>query len=166
MKRRVVVTGMGVVSPIGCTTADFRASLLAGSSGVGRISLFDPAALPTQIAAEVKLPDTNLWHRDRKITFALLAAQQAIAAATACGTRPGASEGGAGAGLSLGIGLELFSMPDMIALRQSGFALPTAPAERLVFLQTPGDLCPHLICAAHVIAIQKSAQFSEAFINP
>jgi 3-oxoacyl-(acyl-carrier-protein) synthase len=124
---------MGVVSPIGNTTDAFRDNLLAGVSGVGRITLFDPAELPTRIAAEVK------WNgplpRDRKIAFALEAARQAMN-----GSRP-PGEGG----LSVGIGLELFSMPDLVQSRQPGFALPRALAERITFLQTPADLCVHLI---------------------
>lgn len=149
MRRRVAVTGMGVISPVGCTVEEFESSLFSGRSGVGPITLFDPASLPTRIAAEVKLPGEVLKFRDRKVSFALLAGEQAMAMATACGTRPGGADAGAGAGLSLGIGLELFSMPDMIALRQPGFVLPASPAGRQTFLQTPADLCVHLLCRAH-----------------
>src|SRR5205823_3089029 len=76
MKRRVVVTGVGVVSPLGNSTSEFRDHLLAGVSGVSRISLFDPAELPTRIAAQVKWEGPIL--RDRKITFGLEAARQAM----------------------------------------------------------------------------------------
>ena len=41
MKQRVAITGMGVVSPIGNTVADFRDNLLAGVSGIGPITCFD-----------------------------------------------------------------------------------------------------------------------------
>src|SRR5258706_12008741 len=53
-KRRVVVTGLGVVSPVGIGIADAWKNLLAGVSGVGPITKFDASALPTRIAAEVK----------------------------------------------------------------------------------------------------------------
>jgi 3-oxoacyl-[acyl-carrier-protein] synthase II len=148
-RRQVVVTGMGVVSPIGCTIEEFRHNLLAGVSGVGPITLFDPASLPTRIAAEVKLPDDRQPFRDRKIGFALLAAERAMEAASACGTRPGGNDGGLGAGVSIGMGLELFSMPDMIAVRQPGFVMPEALADRLTFLQTPSELCVHLVSHEH-----------------
>ena len=51
---RIVITGMGVVSPVGLDNRETFDHLLAGRSGVGRITQFDPARLPTRIAAEVK----------------------------------------------------------------------------------------------------------------
>ena len=53
-KRRVVVTGLGVVSPVGTGAAQAWDNLLKGQSGVGPITKFDASALPTRIAAEVK----------------------------------------------------------------------------------------------------------------
>ncbi|WFB37853.1 beta-ketoacyl-ACP synthase II [Kiritimatiellota bacterium B12222] len=50
---KVVVTGMGVISPVGCTLDSFWNSLMAGKSGVRRIQSFDASAYPVQIAAEV-----------------------------------------------------------------------------------------------------------------
>jgi 3-oxoacyl-[acyl-carrier-protein] synthase II len=138
MRRRVAVTGMGVVCPIGNSPDEFRENLLRGVSGVGPITLFDPASLPTRIAAEVKWRGPIL--RDRKITFAIEAAEQALASSG----RP-QGEGG----LSLGIGLELFSMDDMAAYRRPGFTLPESRQERLSFLQTPSDLCIQLISKRH-----------------
>ncbi len=144
MKHRVAITGLGVVSPLGCALEEFRDRLLAGKSGVGPITLFDPAQLRTRIAAEVK-EDFGHRLRDRKITFALEAARRAMDHASACGTRPGGEQGGDGAGLSLGIGLELFSMEDLVAMRRPDFHLPNGLHDRLTFLQTPSDLCLHLI---------------------
>jgi 3-oxoacyl-[acyl-carrier-protein] synthase II len=134
---RVAVTGMGVVSPIGQSVAEFRTSLFAGRSGIGPITLFDPATLPTRIAAEVKWEGEVM--RDRKVTFACAAAADAMADATRGGTRPA----GAG-GLSLGLGLELFSMPDLAA-RRRGEPAPDDVRERLLYLQTPSDLCVSLL---------------------
>src|SRR5262249_47332426 len=129
---------MGVVSPIGNTVSTFTESLLAGVSGAGPITLFDPASLPTRIAAEVKWEGPPLL--DRKIGFALEAADQAWADARSCGTRPDGD-----GGVSLGVGLELFRMEDLVALRQPGFVLPISLAHRLTFLQTPSDLAVHAI---------------------
>ena len=56
-RRRAVVTGLGVISPIGSTPAAFWAALAAGTPGIGRIKAFDPSALPGQLAGEV--PDFN-----------------------------------------------------------------------------------------------------------
>ena len=142
MRHRVVVTGMGVVSPISCNVTEFGDALRAGRSGVGPITLFDPAQLRTRIAAEVKQGAGEF--RDRKITFALDAAQQAWLGATACGSQLGGDQP-QDAAVSLGMGLELFSMNDLAAMRQPGFHLPTERMDRLTFLQTPSDLCLHLL---------------------
>ena len=53
-RRRVVVTGLGVVSPVGNTVADAWGNVLAGRSGIGRVTRFDPSRLACQIAGEVK----------------------------------------------------------------------------------------------------------------
>jgi 3-oxoacyl-[acyl-carrier-protein] synthase II len=53
-ERRVVITGMGVISPLGHTADEFWQNLLAGKSGVGAITRFDAAKFDTKIAAEVK----------------------------------------------------------------------------------------------------------------
>jgi 3-oxoacyl-[acyl-carrier-protein] synthase II len=53
-RRRVVVTGLGAVSPVGNTVAEAWSSVLAGKSGIGRVTRFDPSRLACQIAGEVK----------------------------------------------------------------------------------------------------------------
>jgi 3-oxoacyl-[acyl-carrier-protein] synthase II len=60
-KRRVVVTGLGIVSPVGNGIKDAWDNLLAGRSGVGPITRFDASALPTRIAAEVKNFNAADW---------------------------------------------------------------------------------------------------------
>jgi 3-oxoacyl-[acyl-carrier-protein] synthase II len=139
---------MGVVSPLGCALPEFRDRLLEGASGVGPITLFDPASFRTRVAAEVK-EVLGGGLRDRKVTFACEAARRALAGATACGSWPGTIERGGRAGLGLGLGLELFSMDDLAAARRPGFVPPQGPLERLTFLQTPSDLCVHLISDEH-----------------
>ena len=52
--RRVVVTGMGVVTPLGLTLDDLWSGLLEGRSGMGDISLFPPAGIPLRHAAEAR----------------------------------------------------------------------------------------------------------------
>ena len=51
--RRVVVSGIGIVSPIGIGAASFWQNLLEGKSGIDRIKSFDPAGFPCQIGGEV-----------------------------------------------------------------------------------------------------------------
>jgi len=142
VKYRVAVTGLGVVSPVGNSVDAFFSAVLNGHSGVGPITLFDPAGLPTRIAAEVRLPSDIQVHRDRKITFALLAAEQAVRDATRDDSTP--LPAGDSAAVSLGVGLELFSLQDMAELL-AGNAVAGSFDRRLTFLQTPADLCVHLI---------------------
>ena len=85
MKRRVVITGMGVVSPNGVGNAAFSAGVLSGRSGVRRISRFDSTEIPVQIAGEVPDFDELAWveKRDRKhvsrvLPLALAAATEAL----------------------------------------------------------------------------------------
>jgi 3-oxoacyl-[acyl-carrier-protein] synthase II len=94
MKRRVVITGMGAVSPNGVGNAQFCEAVLAGKSGVGRISRFDPSEIQVQIAGEVRDFDELAWveKRDRKhvsrvLPLALAAASEALQTA---GIDPGA----------------------------------------------------------------------------
>ena len=53
-KRRIVLTGLGVVSPIGIGKKVFREALLTGKSGTKRISSFEASTYPTQVAGEVR----------------------------------------------------------------------------------------------------------------
>ena len=52
-QRRVVITGIGAMTPLGCTVQDYWQGLLSGRSAARRISFFDPSAYPSQIDAEV-----------------------------------------------------------------------------------------------------------------
>ena len=86
MRRRVVVTGIGCVTPLGTTVDQLWANLTAAKSGVGRTTLFDASSFPTNIAAEVRdwsVADVGLdaaeWaDRSRHTCFAAGAAQQAM----------------------------------------------------------------------------------------
>ena len=53
-RRRVVVTGLGIVSPVGIGLTESWSNILAGKSGISRITRFDPSPFPSQIAGEVK----------------------------------------------------------------------------------------------------------------
>jgi len=85
LNRRVVITGMGVVSPVGNTVETFWENLKEGNSGAGHVTSFDVSPYPSQVAAEVK--DFNpLDHFDRREArhldsyqqYALVAARQAL----------------------------------------------------------------------------------------
>ncbi len=84
-RRRVVVTGLGIVCPIGNAVAEAWSSVLAGKSGISRITRFDAAALSSQIAGEVKNFDVAAYlspkearRMDRFIHLGLAAGVQAI----------------------------------------------------------------------------------------
>lgn len=85
MLRRVVITGMGVVSPNGIGKEAFCRSILAGKSGVKRIARFDASDLPVQIAGEISDFDELAWvdtkerkHVSRVVPLALAASTEAI----------------------------------------------------------------------------------------
>ncbi len=59
--QRVVVTGLGAVSPLGLTVTEFWEGLVAGRSGIAPITQFDPEDMPTRIAGEVKGFDPTKW---------------------------------------------------------------------------------------------------------
>ena len=81
MNRRVVVTGIGLVSALGIGTSETWAALLAGQSGVTRITRFDVSGYATQIAAEVKGFDPLAFIEKKEIKKMDLFIQYAIAAA-------------------------------------------------------------------------------------
>ena len=85
-RRRVAITGLGVVTPLGNNIATTWEALLTGRTGVARISSFDASGFPVRIAAEVKKFDPRTAIEDRKLlkfanrysSFALAAAEEAI----------------------------------------------------------------------------------------
>src|ERR1700757_1663049 len=88
MKRRVVITGMGVVSPNGIGRSAFTEAILEGRSGVRRISRFDPSGVSVQIAGEVPAFDELAWvekkerkHVSRVLPMAIAAASEALSQA-------------------------------------------------------------------------------------
>ncbi len=83
--RRVVITGLGIISPVGNTVAEAWANILAGKSGIGRITRFDASAFSTQIAGEVRNFDVGLYmspkearRMDTFIHYGLAAGVQAL----------------------------------------------------------------------------------------
>jgi 3-oxoacyl-[acyl-carrier-protein] synthase II len=80
VSRRVVITGIGLVSALGIGTRETWAGLLAGQSGVGRVTRFDVTAYAAQIAAEVKGFDPLTWIEKKDIKKMDLFIQYAIAA--------------------------------------------------------------------------------------
>ncbi len=85
MKKRVVITGLGVVSPVGNSVEQYWNALLDGKSGVGTITRFDVSQYPAKIAAEVKDFDPTSYidkkdarRMDPSEQYAMVASEQAI----------------------------------------------------------------------------------------
>ena len=83
--RRVVVTGLGVVTSIGHNVDDFWAGLVAGRSGIRRVTLFDPSTFASQIGGEVRdwdpaqhMDPKEVRRNDRYTHFGFVAARQAV----------------------------------------------------------------------------------------
>jgi 3-oxoacyl-[acyl-carrier-protein] synthase II len=84
-RRRVVVTGLGLITPVGIGVEETWSALVSGKSGIGPITLFDASTFPTRIAGEVKgfepekyMDRKEVRRNDRFIQFALAAADMAM----------------------------------------------------------------------------------------
>ncbi len=109
--RRVVVTGLGAVTPLGNSVPETWSNLLAGCSGIDTLTLFDTSAFSVHIGGEVKnlkfedfIPSKELRHMDRTSKFALVAVKEAVADAeldvtALCAERVGVICGTAAGGL-------------------------------------------------------------------
>src|SRR2546426_2977751 len=87
--RRVVVTGLGAVTPVGNNVPQTWSNLLAGCSGIATLTLFDTRAFGVRIGGEVKnfkpedyISSKELRHMDRSAKFALVATKEAMGDAT------------------------------------------------------------------------------------
>ena len=119
-RRRVAITGLGLVTPVGNDVQATWSALLAGRSGGAAISLFDASGFPVRIAAEVKGFDPAATLDDRKLlkfanrshSFALAAAEQAFADA---GIRPTAATA-ARWGCAVGTGMMGVDFAELVAV--------------------------------------------------
>lgn len=109
MRKRVVVTGLGAISPLGNTVSDSWESASKGISGIDTITQFDPSAFTTQIAGEVKdfsaegvIAKKDLKKMERFIQFALVATKEALDDANLEITDDIANETGVSVGVGMG----------------------------------------------------------------
>ena len=112
-KRRVVVTGMGMLSPLGNTVDETWKSILKGESGIGPITHFDTEQFTTRFAGEVKgfdpkqyIPAKDIKKMDRFIQLGIAASKQAIDDANLTIDESNAHRAGAAIGSGIG-GLQL-----------------------------------------------------------
>jgi 3-oxoacyl-[acyl-carrier-protein] synthase II len=93
MKRRVVVTGLGVISPLGNDVLSTWEALLAGTSGAGPITQFDASTFPVRFACEVKGFDALQWMDRKEAKRSDLYTQYAIAASAQAMADAGLAKG-------------------------------------------------------------------------
>ncbi|QEO18723.1 beta-ketoacyl-ACP synthase II [Acetobacter vaccinii] len=115
-RRRVVVTGMGIVGPLGLGVENVWSRLIAGESGIGKITQFDPSALPAHVAGEVPegptaegkltlaewVPVKDQRKMDRFIHMGLVAATEAVEDS---GWKPQTEEDKCRTGVMIGSGI-------------------------------------------------------------
>ncbi len=155
MRRRVAVTGLGLVTPLGNDVPTTWRSLLEGRTGIGPITGFDPSGFPVRIAAEVKAFDFEAAIPDRKHrklatrqhAFALAAAEEALGDA---GIRPSAKTADAwactvGSGM-MGVGF------DELADFQRRYAPDGTLSEARLFADASRAADPLRFCRSQVNA--------------
>lgn len=191
---RVVVTGVGAVTPLGLDAETFWRNLLAGRSGIGRITRFDPEGLPVQIAGEVRdfRPEDHMERRVARRTgrfaqFAVAAARMALAQAgldpVAVGDRGGVVLGTAGGMFESGQQERLLAergagRVDPLFIPRAAAHMAAARVARLLGLRGP-NLTVNSACASGADAIGQALHLlrlghadvilaggSEAIIDP
>ena len=153
-RRRVAVTGLGVVTPVGNDVATTWAALLQGRSGVAPISIFDASGFSTRIAAEVKNFGDAELAAERKLLkfanrshrFALGAAEQAIRDAGIAPTAATATRWGC----SVGTGMMGVAYEDLSAVQRHSATDGELHPDRLVNDPTAAD--PIVFCRSQATA--------------
>jgi beta-ketoacyl-acyl-carrier-protein synthase II len=153
-RRRVAVTGIGLVTPVGNDVSTTWTALVEGRSGVAPISIFDASGFSTRIAAEVKDFDVAALGADRKLLkfanrshrFALGAAEQAMRDAGIAPTAATAPRWGC----SVGTGMMGVAYEDLSAVQRHSAADGELHAEQLVNDPTATD--PIVFCRSQSTA--------------
>ncbi len=109
--RRVVVTGLGIISPVGNTVESAWTAVCNGQSGIGPITEFDASALSTRIAGEIRdfeitdyIPEKDARRYDKFVHYGLAASQDAMAQAGLTGDGHGVDPERVGFAIGAGIG--------------------------------------------------------------
>ncbi|HEV7412551.1 MAG TPA: beta-ketoacyl-[acyl-carrier-protein] synthase family protein [Casimicrobiaceae bacterium] len=153
-RRRVAITGIGLVTPVGNDVSTTWTALLEGRSGVAPISIFDASGFSTRIAAEVKDFDAAALGADRKLLkfanrshrFALGAAEQAMRDAGIAPTAATAARWGC----SVGTGMMGVAYEDLSAVQRHSAADGELHVDRLVNDPTAAD--PIVFCRSQATA--------------
>ncbi len=176
--QRVVVTGLGAVSPLGLTVNELWGGLVAGRSGIALITQFDPEDMPTRIAGEVKGFDANRWinfkearRMGRATQMAVVASLEALADAGFDAVLPEDVQEEAGVYIGTAYGPFDKADEEMQAFMKKGWrgvspfalssALTSMPAFHVSLLaQAKGPIgTPINACAAGTQAIYESSEY-------
>ena len=148
--RRVVITGIGLITPLGVGTEPTWSALLEGRSGVGPITRFDASDFSVQIAGEVSDFDPLVWvpkkearHMDRFIHFAIAAAQLAFDDAGLSTPLPNPERCGALIGVGLG-GLESLELAAKTLAERGPRRLSPFMIPQLIANLAPGQVSMRL----------------------
>ena len=171
---RVVVTGMGAITPVGLSVAESWEGVLSGRSGIDQITRFDTTGLPCTIAGEIKgfeptqyMPGKEARRMSRASQLAVAAARQAMDDAGFNGRMPDAER----TGVVMGTGMGGFEKADenLVAYREKGLgrvnpfalisSLPNMPSHHVsVLAQTLGPINTiSTACATGTQAIGEAA---------
>ena len=141
MKKRVVITGVGAVSPLGNDVESLWDGLLAGRSGVGPITAFDTTDFPVKFAAEVRDFDPAMWIHpkeikklDRFLLFALAAGKMALTDADMSVTDENAEDIAVYVGSGVGGLASTAEACDILATRGPGRLSPFTVPKMLINL--------------------------------
>jgi 3-oxoacyl-[acyl-carrier-protein] synthase II len=147
---RVVVTGMGAITPLGLTVQDTWQALIEGRSGIGRITLFDASAYPTQIAGEVKGFDPGDYMDAREAKrmarfsqFAVAGAKMALEDAGLTVEESNAEDVGVVMGTAIGGGLPESEAAHLILLNKGLRRVPPLFVPSMI----PNAAAHHVACA-------------------
>ena len=148
-RARVVITGMGAITPIGHTPEEFWRNLLAGKSGIDHVTLFDASNYRTKIAAEVKQFDATKYNIDTKdvrrmgraTLFALAAAKDALSDAGLGDSLNEDERAGVVLGTGLGGFVEAIKEHDAFARQGTGRVSPFLAA--LILPNMPAFFVAH-----------------------
>jgi len=152
--RRVAITGIGLITPVGNSTAATWGALLAGRSGVAPITAFDASGFAVRIGAEIKAFDPADWIEDRKLlkganrahAFALAAAEEAVRDA---GIRP-TPESGPRWGCVVGAGMMGVTYEELATVHAECEADGQLDTDRLV--ASPHMADPVIFCRSQPCA--------------
>jgi 3-oxoacyl-[acyl-carrier-protein] synthase II len=149
--RRIVITGLGIVSPIGANKKEFFRNASDGVSGIGKLSLFDTSTFDVKIGGEVKKLDLDALKRsypgigrvrDRKALLGLQAVEEALGDS---GLDVGMISK---LGIHLGIGLEVFHSEDLITckgIKISQICRTWLDSGKSIHIQSPLDTTANMI---------------------